>query len=221
VAAAARLALDNERLHSELLAQLAGLRASRARIIAAGDAERLRLERDLHDGAQQRLVVLALTLRVARTRLEAPSSKDQMSLGCVTKAETELHTALADLRALAQGIFPAVLEDEGLAAAVQELAEQAPGRIRVTCLPQRRLGPAAEIAAYRVICELAKCAGAEPVRLTASIHDGRLILELDSEQAPAGCSELEDRVGALDGTFELWHPPTGGARIHVEIPCAC
>jgi signal transduction histidine kinase len=221
VAATARLALDNERLHAELLAQLAGLRASRARIIAAGDAERLRLERDLHDGAQQRLVVLALTLRVARTRLETPSSKDRMSLLCVTQAEAELHSALADLRALAQGIFPAALADEGLAAAVQELAEQAPGRIRVTCLPKRRLDPAAEMAAYRVICELVKDADAEPVRLTASIQDERLILELDSEQAPAQVSELEDRVGALDGTFELSHPPSGGARIHVEIPCAC
>jgi signal transduction histidine kinase len=221
VAATARLALDNERLHAELLAQLAGLRASRARIIAAGDAERLRLERDLHDGAQQRLVVLALTLRLARTHLETPSSKDRTSLSCVTQAETELHNALTDLRTLAHGIFPAVLADEGLAAAVQELAEQAPGRIRVTCLPQQRLSPAAEMAAYRVICELVKEADTEPVRLAASIQDGRLILELDSEQAPAEVSELEDRVGALDGTFELSHPATGGARIRVEIPCAC
>jgi signal transduction histidine kinase len=221
VAATARLALDNERLHAELLAQLAGLRASRARIIAAGDAERRRLERDLHDGAQQRLVVLALTLRVARTRLEMPSSKDRMPLGCVTQAETELRHALTDLRALAQGIFPAVLADEGLAAAVQELAEQAPGRIRVTGLPQRRLGPAAEMAAYRVICATVNYADAEPVRLTASIRDGRLILELDSHRAPAECSELEDRVGALDGTFERSHPASGGARIRAEIPCAC
>jgi signal transduction histidine kinase len=221
VAATARLALDNERLHAELLAQLAGLRASRARIIAAGDAERLRLERDLHDGAQQRLVVLALTLRVARARLETPSSKDRMSLSCVTQAETELHHALTELRTLAQGIFPAVLADEGLAAAVQELAEQAPGRIRVTCLPKRRLGPAAEMAAYRVICELAKHAGAESVRLAASIEHGRLILELDSDRAPAECSELEDRIGALDGTFELSHPPRGRVRIRAEIPCVC
>jgi signal transduction histidine kinase len=221
VAAAARLALDNERLHAQLLAQLAGLRASRARIIAAGDAERLRLERDLHDGAQQRLVILALALGMVRTRLEAPSSKDRMSLGCVTEAETEVHNALTDLRALAQGIFPAVLADDGLAAAVQALAEQAPGRIRVTCLPQRRLGPAAEMAAYRVISAMINDTGAEPVRLTASIQDGRLILELDSDRAPAGYSELEDRVGALDGTLKLSHPPSGGARIHVEIPCAC
>jgi hypothetical protein len=77
------------------------------------------------------------------------------------------------------------------------------------------------MAAYRVICELVKAAGAEPVRLAASIRDGRLILELDSERVPAEVSELEDRVGALDGTFELSHPPSGGTRIHVEVPCAC
>ena len=198
VAATARLALDNERLHAELLAQLAALRASRARIVATGDAERRRLERDLHDGAQQRLVVLAL--RLARTRPEPRPGEDPALLGCLTQAEAELRNALADLRALADGIFPAVLADEGLAGAVQALAEETPGRLRITCLPQQRLDAAIEMAAYRVVGELVKCAAAGPVMLAAAIRDGRLILEVDSQRAPAELSDLEDRVGALDGS---------------------
>jgi signal transduction histidine kinase len=221
VAASARLALDNERLHAELLAQLAALRASRARIIAVGDAERRRLERDLHDGAQQRLVVLALALRLARTSMQPRSGHDPALLSCVIRAEAELRTALADLRALASGIFPAVLADEGLAAAVQALAEQAPGRMRITCLPQRRFGAAMEMAAYRVIGELVKHADTEPVTLAASVQDGQLILEVDSDRAPADVTELEDRVGALDGTFEMSRPAAGGVRIRAEIPCVC
>ena len=135
VVASARLALDNERLHAELLAQLADLRASRARIVITGDAERRRLERDLHDGAQQRLVTLMLALRLARTRLENQPQPDRRLITRVEQADEELRAALAGLRKLATGIFPAVLADEGLAPAVEALAEDTLGQIRVTKIP--------------------------------------------------------------------------------------
>ena len=121
--AGARLGLENERLHAELLAQLADLRASRKRIVTTGDAERRRLERDLHDGAQQRLVALALGLRTARLHLETKPDADMALVGRVQTAEDELRDTVVALRKLAVGIFPAVLADEGLAAALDALAE--------------------------------------------------------------------------------------------------
>src|SRR5439155_15441101 len=119
VASAARLALDNERLQAETQAQLEDLRGSRARVIATGDAERRRLERDLHDGAQQRLVGLSLALRLASSRLGPDADPERLAQ--IEDAQLELSAALAELRELAHGIFPAVLADEGLAAALDAL----------------------------------------------------------------------------------------------------
>jgi len=220
VAATARLALENERLHAELLAQLADLRGSRARIVATGDAERRQLERDLHDGAQQRLVALTLELRVARIRLEAQPNPDRNLVKRAQDAEDELREVLAALRNLAAGIFPVVLADEGLAAAVEALAEQAPGQVRIASLPNRRLDPAVETAAYRVVAETLECAGTDPITVNASIVGGLLVLELEGARTPTELSQLEDRVGALDGTIELAHTTGTRARIRAEIPCA-
>ena len=150
VASAARLALENERLQAEARAQLADLRSSRARIIEAGDAERRRLERDLHDGAQQRLVGLSLALRLVRNRLEP----DDQQRARLDEAEAELHEAVTELRELAHGIHPAVLSDEGLAAAVEALAEEAP--LRIAAVPQQRFAPAVETAAYLLVAEAAR-----------------------------------------------------------------
>ena len=220
VVASARLALDNERLHAELLAQLGDLRASRARIVTTGDAERRRLERDLHDGAQQRLVTLTLALQLARTHLENQFQPDRTLITRVGQADEELRATLAGLRKLATGIFPAVLADEGLAPAVEALAEDTLGQIRITKIPEQRFDAPVETAAYRLISETVKQAGTSPVRLNAYTADGLLVLELESHRPPIELGELEDRLGALDGTLEL-APATGGpARIRAEIPCA-
>ncbi len=220
VVATARLALENERLHAELLAQLADLRASRARIVTTSDRERRRLERDLHDGAQQRLVALTLTLRLARIRLEPQFQPEPTLIARIERADEELHATLAELRKLATGIFPAVLADEGLAPAVDALAEETPGQMRITNLPEQRFDAAIETAAYRVISETVKQAGTSPVKLNAFTGDGLLVLELESRRLPTELLELEDRLGALDGTLELAHAPGGQARIRAEIPCA-
>jgi signal transduction histidine kinase len=219
VAQTARLALENERLHAELLAHLADLRASRARVVIAADGERRRLERDLHDGAQQRLVALTLALRVARMRLEAAPDPDPGLITRAQRAEEQLRAALADLRQLAAGIFPAVLADEGLAAAVEALAEEGAARVEIAHLPDRRLDPAIETTAYRVISETLRQQGTQAVTLTAFTRDGLLVLEMEGEQAPTQWGELEDRVGALDGALELALTPGGRTRVRAEIPC--
>jgi signal transduction histidine kinase len=211
VASAARLALENERLQAEARAQLEDLRSSRTRIIEAGDAERQRLERDLHDGAQQRLVGLALALRLLQTRL---GPDDDRKLGLLIEAESELGLAIAELRELAHGIHPAVLTDEGLAAAVEALAEDVP--LRVGDLPQERFSPAVETAAYLVVAETAK-AGAASVR--AERREGALVVDVEAEAEPEELVDLEDRVGALDGRLDVEQDADGGVRIRAEIPC--
>ena len=219
VATTARLALEHERLRAELLSQLEDLRASRARIVATGDAERRRLERDLHDGAQQRLVALGLDLRLARIRLDAEPNVDPNLIDCIERANVELGEALDELRLLAGGIFPAVLADEGFAAAVESLAEEACGQLLIERLTERRLDLAVETAAYRVVSHTLKLAGSAPVSVAASESDGMLALELTSRQGPTDLDELQDRLGALDGTLEVRWPDGADASIHVEIPC--
>jgi signal transduction histidine kinase len=216
----ARLGLENERLHADLLAQLVDLRASRARIVITGDAERRRLERDLHDGAQQRLVALTLGLRTVRIQLEAQPDPDGRLIDRVQEAEAQLRDALGALRKLAAGIFPAVLVDEGLAVAVDALAEDTEERLRIVGVPEGRFAPSVETAAYRLISETVTCAHGQPVILNAFTDDGLLVVELESEHIPSYMTELEDRIGALDGTLELAQAVSGLARIKAEIPCA-
>jgi len=213
VTSAARLALENERLQAEARAQLEDLRSSRARIIEAGDAERRRLERDLHDGAQQRLVGLSLALRLARSRL-GPEHEEQFAR--LDIAETELHEAVTELRELAHGIHPAVLSDEGLAAAIEALAEGAPAPLRLIALPEERFPAAVETAAYLVVAEAAK---AGPVTVAVARRDGALVVDVEAEAEPEGLLDLEDRVGALDGRLDVEHASDGGVRIRAEIPC--
>jgi signal transduction histidine kinase len=220
LAAVARLGLENERLHAELLAQLADLRASRARIVTTADAERRRLERDLHDGAQQRLVALTLELRLARLRLEAELDGDPTLVKRVQQAEGQLCGALAALRKLAAGIFPAVLADEGLAAAFEALAEDSEERLRIVRVPEGRLAPAVEGAVYRLVSETLNHADGHRVSLTAFTDDGLLVVEVESERVPSDLTDLEDRLGALDGAVELAYAGDGHARIRAEIPCA-
>src|SRR5262245_14584152 len=183
VAAAARLALENERLQAEAWSQLEDMRASRARIIQSGDAERRRLVRDLHDGAQQRLVTLSLALRLARTRLG--SGADPALAERIDEAEGELRGALADLRELAQGIFPVILAEEGLSAAVEALAEAGPAPMEITALPGERLGSPAEAAAYFVVSEAVRQAAASTLKVSAARHDSRLVVEVEGDNMPA------------------------------------
>jgi signal transduction histidine kinase len=220
LAATARLALDHERLRAELLAHLDDLRSSRARIVLTADHERRRLERDLHDGAQQRLVALTIALRLARTQLQADRNSEQALISRVDRADHELRTALQELRALANGIFPAVLADEGLASAVHALAEETSGRINITEVPERRFDPAVESAAYRLIAQTIDHEGVDPVQVAARAVDGLLVVELESRRAPNDLDELEDRVGALGGTLDVFAAAGGHARIRAEIPCA-
>jgi signal transduction histidine kinase len=217
VAAAARLALENERLQAETRSQLADLRASRARIVQAGDAERRRLVRDLHDGAQQRLVTLSLALRLARTRLGPgidPALAERLD-----EAEDELRAALADLRELAQGIFPVILAEEGLSAAVEALAEAGPAPLEITALPGERLGSSAEAAGYFVVSEAVRQAASSTLKVSAARRDGRLVVEVEGDSVPAEITDMQDRVGALDGSVTVLHGPGARGTIRAEIPC--
>jgi signal transduction histidine kinase len=215
IAATARLALDNERLQAQVRAQLEDLRTSRTRIVARGDAERRRLERDLHDGAQQRLVSLALSLRLAR--LEAGTDPDVTVL---EEAEAEVRRALEELRGLARGLYPAALTEEGLAAALEALAEQAASPLRLRRLPQERLEPSVEAAAYFVVAETLQRSRPRRAAVDTVHADGRLIVEVETdEQPPQELTDLEDRVGALDGRLLVEHASGGGTRIRAELPC--
>jgi signal transduction histidine kinase len=214
VTSAARLALENERLQAEVRAQLEDLRASRVRIIEAGAAERRRLERDLHDGAQQRLVGLSLALRLLRA--QHGTDQDQKLARRLDEADAELHRAVGELRELAHGIHPVLLSDEGLAAAVEALAEATPAPLRIGAMPQERFPAAVETAAYLVVAEAAKAGAA---RVSATRRDGALLVDVETEAEPQGLVELEDRVGALDGRLAVERAPGGGVRIRAEIPC--
>jgi len=217
---AARLVLENERLRAERLAHLADLRESRVRIVNAGDRVRRQLERDLHDGAQQRLVALKLDLGLVRARVQAQADPDPLLLARVDQADAALRGALDDLRVLARGLFPAVLAEEGLAAAVQALAEDEPGRVGVGALPGGRLAAAVESAAYRVFAEAIRQEAPSRIRVEARVDAGVLVLEVQTDCTPDDLIGLEDRVGALDGKLELGCAADGRAVIRAEIPCA-
>ena len=211
VTAAARLALENERLQAEVQAHLEQLRASRTRIVEAGDAERKRLERDLHDGAQQRLVALSLSLRLARLK--------QPDVPALERAEGELGAAITELRDLAHGIFPAVLGDDGLGAAVHALAEEARVPMRIGDFPAARFDPSVETAAYTVVAETVRAAnGTLAVRATHS-HT-TLAVEVEAVVANGlDLLALEDRVGALDGRLDIARTAAGTTTIRAELPC--
>ena len=218
VVAALRLTLEGERLRAELHAQLEDLRASRVRIVEASDAERRRLERDLHDGAQQRLVGLAMALRLVDRELEAHGMGSSRRL--VAEASDELRAGIAELRDLAHGIYPAALSGEGLAAALEALKEASTVAIELGSLPTGRFDPRVEATAYFVVAETLRRSAADKLRVAAE-HDGdRLVVEIEQDAAaPDDLVALDDRVGALDGTIEVHTTPTS-LSIRAEIPCA-
>lgn len=227
VAGAARLALENERLHAELQAQLQEVRESRARVVEAGDSARQRLERDLHDGAQQRLLALSLAIERARTLSDGEDRSRLESL--LSEASAELKETLAELRELARGIHPALLTDEGLGPAVEALARRAALPTRVVDAPSQRFSPTVEAAAYFIISEglanAAKHSKASEATVSIEADDGWLVVEVSDDgeggakfDGGSGLVGLEDRVVSLGGEFVLRSSPGAGTRIQARLP---
>jgi signal transduction histidine kinase len=227
VASAASLALENERLDAELRAKVEELRASRERMLRVGLEERRRLERDLHDGAQQRLVSTALNLRLARERLrDKPDSAEDL----LSSAGDELDAALEELRELARGIHPAVLTDRGLATALETLAHRAPVPVELEAVPSERLPEAVELAAYFVVAEaltnVAKYAHASHARVSIEQENGRMVVAVEDDgvggadpEQGTGLRGLADRLGILEGRLEVDSEVGRGTTVTARIPC--
>jgi signal transduction histidine kinase len=224
VGAAATLALENARLQVELRAQLEEVRASRTRLVQAQDAERRRIERDLHDGAQQRLLGIRLALQLARGRTGEDLAVDEL----LAEADAEVVGALEELRALARGIHPAVLTDEGLAPALGSLARRTSMPVDVATRGER-FPPAVEATVYFVACEAlanaVKHADASRVSIAVSRSNGHVAIAVADDGVGGANSEgpglrgLRDRVEALDGRLEVASPAGGGTRVSAAIPC--
>jgi signal transduction histidine kinase len=217
IGAAVRLALENERLQAEMLAHLDQLRASRVRIVETGDAERRQLERDLHDGAQQRLLALSYDLRLAHAQTQADDDAPTASL--LTEAMGEAQAALSELRVLAHGIYPVILAEAGLAPAVATLAETAALPVEVLDLVEGRYAPAVETAAYLLVAEgVDDAAHRDASHVTVDIvQNGEWLMvtvEDDGSNHTSELVQLADRVGALDGRLVV--EPT---RLRAELPC--
>ena len=225
--AAIRLGLENERLRDELESRLREVLESRARIVEAADAARRQTERDLHDGAQQRLLGVGMLLEKLEAELgkRAPSA----ALAVAGQARRELRTAVAELRELARGIHPEILSQAGLVAALPALANRCPGDVKVT-VSCGRCQPSVEMTAYLVVSEglanVAKHARASTVSVSVRQHDGRLALEIADDgvggailEEGTGIRGLAHRVAAQGGTLRLDSPVGGGTRMVVELPC--
>jgi signal transduction histidine kinase len=228
VGAAAALALENERLDAELRAKLEELRASRERMLRVGLEERRRLERNLHDGAQQRLVSLALNLKVARSQLrQDPARAEALLAG----AGQELDSALEELRELARGLHPALLSERGLRTAIETLALRAPVTVELGPVPSERLPEAVELATYFVVSEaltnVAKYAEASRASVSVERYNGRVVVAVADDGVggadPArgtGLRGLADRIAVLEGRLEVESKPGRGTTVKASIPCA-
>ena len=205
------------------------LRRSRARIVEATDAERRRLERDLHDGAQQRLVSLSLAIRLLRARLAAVSEPDDEAIAAADEAAAELRIAIRELRELARGIHPAILTEAGLGAAISALAERSPVPAVVNSVPDRRLSPAVEATAYFVVSEalanVAKYASATRASIGAQCDGSTLRVEVGDDgvggaddSRGTGIRGLQDRVAAIGGRLTIESPVGQGTLVVAEIP---
>jgi signal transduction histidine kinase len=225
-AAAAGIAIENERLQAEVHAQLEEVRASRLRIVEAGDRERRRVERNLHDGAQQRLATVALSLAMLRDR----DGADPAAAAALGDISAQLRQAINDLRELARGIHPAILTEEGLPAAVESLADRSALPVSVVADFEARLPEPVEAIAYFVVAEslanIAKYARATGARVALSRCDRSLRVEIRDDgvggadtSRGTGLRGLEDRVSAVRGSFRVESQPGAGTRVLAEIPC--
>jgi signal transduction histidine kinase len=227
VGAASWLAIDNDRLNQEVRSQLAEVRASRSRIVEAADAERRRIERNLHDGAQQRLVALSLALRRARALVPADAEPDLSST--LEAASEQLRTALAELRELARGIHPAILTSAGLGPALQSLAGDSIVPVAVAIDLPEDVPDSVAVAVYFVVAEalanVAKYADATQVELTAASDGDELRIEVADDgrggadrSAGSGLRGLDDRVAALGGRLDVRSPAGQGTQIVARLP---
>jgi signal transduction histidine kinase len=226
VAAAAGIALENSRLQADLRARLRDLQGSRARVIDAGQQERKRLERNLHDGAQQRLVALALELGLIAGR----PAGDADTKARLLQAKQQVTASLDELRDVARGIHPAVLTGHGLAVALESLTAQAAVPVVLEVMDGGRLPEHVEVAAYYVVNEslanIGKHAGATVASVRVMRSDDLLVVEIvddgvggaDTERG-SGLRGLADRVEAIGGRLRIWSPVDGGTRLEAEIPC--
>jgi signal transduction histidine kinase len=226
VGAAARLSLENERLANKLRANVEELSASRARIVESADAARKRLERDLHDGAQQRLVSLALNLRM----LEAKVDEGSEAAREIESARRELDQAIEELLELARGIHPSVLTDRGLNAALEGLAIRAPLPVELSNSSADRLPERVESAAYFVVAEaltnVAKYSEADQAKVNVQRFDGEVIVEVSDDgvggadpSRGSGLRGMLDRVSALEGHLDVDSERGHGTTIRATIPC--
>ena len=223
--AAARMALVNARLHAEVQAQLTKVKESRARIVAAGDEQRRRIERDLHDGAQSRLVAIALELKRAQRGVTDPKLEQLLA-----STADELQDAVQQLRELTQGLHPPLLVQSGLRVALAALADRAPVPVTVEA-DEERFEPEIEATAYFVVSEalanVAKHAHASCAHVIAHRTDGKLVVAIEddgiggaSADGGSGLRGLADRIEARGGRLTIQSPAAGGTRVVGEIPCA-
>jgi signal transduction histidine kinase len=223
-AAASSLAIDNERLKADLRARLEELRVSRLRIVEAADDARRRIERDLHDGAQQELLALALELRVLRSRVG-----DTDALPLVDGIAKRLDVALGELRELARGIHPAILTQSGLSVAVGALAERATLPVEIEMDVDRRLPAPVEAAAYFLVAEaltnVSRYARATGARVQIEVDDDDLVVTVTDDgvggvdvAAGSGLRGLQDRLATVDGSLEIDSSPGEGTRVTGRIP---
>jgi signal transduction histidine kinase len=227
VAAAAGMSIENERLHAQVRAQLDEVRASRARIVAAGDEQRRRVERDLHDGAQQRLLSLALALHAARRQLSAGQA--EALADTLARANEELRLAIDELRELARGIHPTILTDAGLGPALKSLADRASIDVKVEEVPDGRFPATIEATAYFVVSEVltnvARHAAGSSATVEVGYHDGVLTVEV-VDTGPGGADPglgsglrgLQDRVAAAGGRLTVTSPAGEGTTVRAELP---
>lgn len=225
---ARRLATENDALRAELEVQLEEVRASRARIVQAAYEARRRLERDLHDGAQQQLTAVEMTLRAAVRQLGTDA--DSTILHTLEQAVEELSAGAAELRSLARGLHPALLTERGLVPALEALASRSPVPVTLHCAAIGRLDPAVETAAYFVVSEalanVMKHASASQARVNVRLRNASLVIEVRDDgrggasiEAGGGLRGLSDRVAALGGRLWLESPSRRGTLVRVELPC--
>ena len=227
VSAAAAIALENARLHAELRAKLKELEGSRERVLEASQEERKRLERNLHDGAQQRLIALSLELGMLEDKLgDDPAARER-----IQGAREQIAVSLEELRAVARGLHPAVLSGHGLEVALKSLTASSPVPVELDVAVDERLEESIEVAAYYVVNEslanIGKHADAQVARVSIGRAGGRLVVEIaddgvggaDKERG-SGLRGLADRVEALGGELRVWSGVDGGTTVRAEMPCA-
>jgi signal transduction histidine kinase len=226
VAATAGLALDNEGLRAELRGQLVDLQESRARLVTVEQAERQRLERNLHDGAQQRLLGIGLSLQLVRSQLDKKSPDVEEVLD---EAQVELREAIRELRHLARGLHPAVLTESGLRIALDALGTRAPFEVNIDYEAPESLGTQIDAAAYYVVAEsitnATKHANASRCRVIVKDFDGAASITViddgvgGADPTGSGLTGLSDRVTAVGGVLRVHSPPDLGTSIVAEFPC--